>query len=74
MRLPPFLRPKGERHAFVLGLDLEGNIVANLQDPSRRCYAPITSAREFDGFLYLGSLERDALGRIPIPGPPETAD
>ena len=69
-RLPLFVQPAPARHAFVLGIDPTGRVVHNLQDASPDSFAPITSVREHRGVLYLGSLERDAIGRVP--GPPAT--
>jgi len=34
LRLPNFLQPTYKRYAFVLGLDINGKVVRNLQDPS----------------------------------------
>lgn len=67
-RLPLWVQPTPPRHAFVLGIDLTGRVVHNLQDSSPDSFAPITSVREHRGVLYLGSLERDAIGRVQ--GPP----
>ncbi len=66
MRLPAFLRPKPLRHAFVLGIDAEGKVVHNLQDPDG-AFAPITSVQEHDGKLYFGSILESAFGRINVP-------
>ena len=38
-RLPLFLQPKPRNFAFVLGLDLNGKVVSNLQDSSPQCFA-----------------------------------
>jgi sugar lactone lactonase YvrE len=65
-RLPDALRPKPERYSFLLGLDLEGRVVANLQDPDGS-YAPITSVEQHGAVLYLGSLTEPAIGRIAAP-------
>lgn len=65
-RLPDFLQPKPVMHAFVLGLDLDGKVVANLQYKAADAYAPITSVEEHGGWLYLGSLSYPALGRIRV--------
>lgn len=70
MRLPAALRPKPVRHAFVLGVNGEGRIVHNLQDPDG-AYAPVTSAVEQGGKLYFGSILESALGRIDRPAPVE---
>ena len=65
-RLPSFVQPKPAMHAFVLGFDLDGKLVANLQYKGDDVYAPITSAEEFNGWLYFGSLSYPALGRIKL--------
>lgn len=66
-RLPTWVQPNPARYAFALGIDLHGRVVHNLQDPSPNSFAPITSVREHRGQLYLGSTERDAIGRVPAP-------
>ena len=66
MRLPEALLPAAENYGFVLGLDMDGRVVHNLQDPSVG-YAQITSVQEHEGVLYLGSLVEDAIGRLPVP-------
>ena len=43
-RLPESLQPGPGMHAFVLGLDLDGNVVANLQYKGEGACAPVTSA------------------------------
>lgn len=65
-KLPAFLQPKARRHAFVLGLDHNGKVVANLQYAGDDAYAPITSVREHGPFLYFGSLTYPAIGRLPL--------
>lgn len=66
-RLPEFVQPKPKLHAFALGLDLDGKVVANLQYEGEGAYAPITSVREAGGSLYFGSLKYPAVGRLPLP-------
>jgi sugar lactone lactonase YvrE len=66
VRLPSFLQPAPERYGFVLGLSPEGRVTRNLQDPSGRHYAMVSSAIERDGALYLGSLYEDSVGRVPL--------
>jgi hypothetical protein len=66
VRLPEALLPAAENYGFVLGLDMEGRVVHNLQDPSAS-YAQITSVQEHEETLYLGSLVEDAIGRLPAP-------
>ncbi len=66
-RIPEAIRPQAAKHARVLKLDLQGKVVADLADVSKGAYAPITSVRERDGWLYFGSIEYPALGRLPLP-------
>jgi sugar lactone lactonase YvrE len=65
-RLPGFMQPQPARHAFVLGLSLEGEVLHNLQHAGRASFSPITSATEANGTLYLGSLEQDAFGVLDL--------
>jgi sugar lactone lactonase YvrE len=67
LRLPLWAQPEPERHAWALAIDERGRVVQSLQDRSPRSYAPLTSVRERGGVLWLGSLEREALGRIAAP-------
>ncbi len=69
-RLPGFLQPAPQRYGFVLGLDREGRVVNNLQDPSGKSFAQISSVLEHNGKLYFGSLGEDAIGRLPVPSTP----
>lgn len=66
-RLPNFLKPKTVPHAIVLGLNEDGEIIHNLQDASDSAYAPVTSAEEANGWLYLGSLTHAGYARIKVP-------
>jgi sugar lactone lactonase YvrE len=52
------------RYGFVLGLDADGNVVHNLQDPSGKHYAGISSVVHRGDVLYLGSLLENAVGRL----------
>ncbi|MEQ1438519.1 SMP-30/gluconolactonase/LRE family protein [Fontimonas sp. SYSU GA230001] len=65
-RLPDFLQPGPAHHGWVLGLDLDGKVVANLQYKGRGAYAPITSVEQHGDALYLGSLTDTAIGRLPL--------
>jgi hypothetical protein len=51
---------------FVIGVDLDGRIVHSLRDEDRSFLAT-TTALEHRGYLYLGSIVMDAVGRIPLP-------
>ncbi|HEY5241511.1 MAG TPA: SMP-30/gluconolactonase/LRE family protein [Polyangiaceae bacterium] len=63
--LPDALQPKAPRYGFVLGIDEQGTVVHNLQDPSGRV-AHLTGAREHDGRLFVGSLEDSAVAVIDL--------
>jgi sugar lactone lactonase YvrE len=66
-RLPKLLQPAPQRYSFVLGLDMNGQVVGNLQDGSKECYAEIANVVEHNGTLYFGSIGESAIGRIPLP-------
>lgn len=55
-RLPDAVKPKALRHGLVVGYDVAGKVVHNLQDPSGEV-AITTSARLANGSLYVGVLE-----------------
>ena len=65
-KLPRFLQPRPKMQSFVLALDLDGRISANLQYAGDDAYAPITSVREHGEYLYFGSLTYPAVGRIKL--------
>lgn len=64
-RLPRWVQPDPRAHGMAFGLDLDGNIVTNLQDPGETAFAPVTSVRESNGYLYFGSLSAPSLARLP---------
>ncbi len=55
-----------EKRAFVLGLDPDGKVIANLQDGGPGNYSPITTAREYGDWLYFGSLKATHMARMPL--------
>ncbi|MFU2325471.1 SMP-30/gluconolactonase/LRE family protein [Pseudomonas sp. NFX98] len=55
-----------EKRAFALGLDVEGKVIANLQDGSDGNYSPITTVREYGDWLYFGSLKAKNMARLPL--------
>ncbi|MCH8960348.1 MAG: SMP-30/gluconolactonase/LRE family protein, partial [Bacteroidetes bacterium] len=67
LRLPEAVQPAPERYAFVLGIDGDGRVVHNLQNPSGEPFAIITSVEQVGEVLYLGSLTEPALARIAVP-------
>jgi sugar lactone lactonase YvrE len=66
MRLPHFFQPDIKRYAFAIGLDHQGHVVRNLQDPSPNCFAQIANVVEHKGMLYFGSIGESAIGRMPL--------
>jgi len=66
VRLPPPFLPRPEKYGFVLGVDGEGRIRYNLQDPQGAFYQ-ISSVQEANRYLYLGSLGDNGIGRIDRP-------
>jgi sugar lactone lactonase YvrE len=65
-KLPDLLKPQPIDYGFVLGLDEEGNIVTSLHDPSGSNLREITSVEEHEGYLYIGSLSNDRIGRYTL--------
>ncbi|WP_047337200.1 SMP-30/gluconolactonase/LRE family protein [Pseudomonas protegens] len=55
-----------EKRGFVLGLDTQGRVIANLQDGSSGNYSPITTVREYGDALYLGSLTARHMARLSL--------
>lgn len=54
------------KRAFALGLDLDGKVIANLQDADKGNYSPITTVREYGEWLYFGSLKAQHMVRLPL--------
>lgn len=74
LRLPSFLQVQPKHKAWVLGLDENGKVIANLQHEDPSAYGSITSVREWGPWLIFGSLHADSLARLPLntvfPGSP----
>lgn len=66
-KLPRALWPRPEPYAFVVKLSPNGEILESLQDPSGKHLREVTSAVERDGYLYLGSLHNDRIGKYKLP-------
>lgn len=64
-RIPQALQPDPDRRGMVVAVDEGGRVVDNLQSPSGRVH-DVTGAREHEGALYVGSLEMDAVIRVPL--------
>lgn len=73
-RVQALLQSHVKNRSFVLGLDLDGKIVANLQYAGDDAYAPITSVEEQGPWLYFGSFSAAEIARLPlqnvVPGAP----
>jgi sugar lactone lactonase YvrE len=66
-KLPRTLLPKPQAYGFVIKLDESGHILQSFQDPNGQHVPMITSAVERDGYLYLGSLSNDFVGKFKLP-------
>ncbi len=66
-RIPRALVPVPPPYGFVLGLDRDGAVTHNLQDPSG-VIGEITSATPVDDRLVLGSVNAEQIAAIPRPG------
>ncbi len=66
-RLPAALRPRPARYAQLVAIGLDGKIIDSLDDASPGSYSPLSSVREYKGSLYLGSFQREGIGRIGAP-------
>jgi sugar lactone lactonase YvrE len=66
-KLPKVLWPKPEPYGLVLALNESGEMTQSLHDPSGKHLKEITSAVEYDGYLYLGSLHNDRVGKYELP-------
>lgn len=65
-RLPESLQPDPKPYAAILGLNLEGEVVANAQGSGDDAFAPITSVKRRGDDLFMGSLSYPGLARIPV--------
>ena len=66
-KLPKALWPKPKPYGLVLALDEQGKITQSLHEPTGKHLKEITSAREYGGYLYLGSLHNDRIGKYRLP-------
>jgi len=67
-RIPAAIRdPKPERMAWVIGLDTDGRVVRDWQDPAGR-FGSLASVVEAGGRLYMGSIQTKTLGWVEVPG------
>jgi sugar lactone lactonase YvrE len=66
-KLPKVFWPKPKPYGLVLALDERGKITQSLHEATGKHLREITSAREYDGYLYLGSLTNDRIGKYKLP-------
>ncbi len=64
-RLPRWMLPGWKRSAFVVGVKLDGTVVANLQADGER-FGFISGVLEHEDKLYLGSLREAAIGSFQL--------
>lgn len=66
MRLPSISGRSPEAVAWVLRVDVNGDLLGSHQDWTGD-YSMVTSATEVNGMLYLGSIESESIARVPVP-------
>jgi len=57
----------GVNYGCIIKFDESGTVLESLWDPGGRSHPTITSVREHKGWLYIGGLENNRIGRIPLP-------
>lgn len=65
-RLVYLFPPAPARGAKAMAYDRQGRLVANLQSTDQHGYFFITQITEAGPWLYFGSIEEDAIGRMPL--------
>jgi sugar lactone lactonase YvrE len=63
-RLPRAVASRTQPYGLVLALDGDGNVLRSLHDPGGERVRRVTSVEARDGYLYLGSVEGDAIARV----------
>lgn len=64
-KLPASMQPAPVHYGFILGLDGNGKIRYNLQDPSGK-FSEITSVQQLGKTLYIGSLYESSLAKYSL--------
>ncbi len=62
----------GMNHGCVLKFTEDGTVLGSWWDPTGISHSTLTSMREHKGYLYLGGLENNRIGRIKLDGADET--
>lgn len=73
LRLPRSMLPLGESYGHVVAIDEEGQVTADLQDPSG-AYPETTGVTETADRLYIHSLHAHGIGWLPQPSSPTKED
>jgi ribose transport system permease protein len=62
----------GINYGCVVKFDDNGTVTESLWDPGGKSHPTITSVREHKGYLYIGGLENNRIGRIRLPNADQT--
>jgi len=62
-KLPESFLPAPDRYGLIVKYDSNGEPIESFQDPEGKVAANLTSVLELDGFLYMGTLNGDAIFR-----------
>ena len=65
-RLPEFMWPKPAPYGFVVELDEDGEVLRTLQDPGGGKISIVTSVKEINNKLYLGTLYGGNIGVLEL--------
>ena len=55
-----------KRKATVVNVAADGKIIRKFDDPDGKVMSMVTSAMEFEDHLYLGSLNTNFIGKLPL--------
>lgn len=65
-KLPPSFLPAPQRYGLVLEMSADGEILRSLHDAAAQEFEHVTSAEEYDGYLYLGNLTGEHFHRLKL--------
>ncbi len=65
-KLPKLFWPKPKSYGLVISFNEKGKIIQSLQDPKGEYLKEITSVIEHEGYLYMGSLHGDRIGKYKL--------
>lgn len=57
----------GINYGCIVKFDDQGKVIESLWDPTADAHPTITSIREHKGYLYIGGLENNRIGRVRLP-------